>query len=299
MQRRIYFELVCFGCKMNLVIMKYCPKCGRNYYEDDISFCLEDGAVLSTHEIKPFYQNPVSFELPESDKLQSKSKLPIIIVILMLLFFGFLVGLGGVVFLYLSSSKIETANRRQQNENSAQFQVPNQDNKQVPENFNLDNPIKQIDEDKSKEDLKVYKESEDSSLDVSNKNETDKDKKDLEVYKGAENLEFKILTGKYSGTAVNQIGNRMSISLDLVQNGSLLSGRVSFKPPFVGSGKITFGYTDGKKVSFTSYNSEYMITIQWEGEIKGNKIVGNYVGSTTDPRIVPNPEYATWQVRKR
>ncbi|MFV0389985.1 MAG: hypothetical protein ACK5NT_14680 [Pyrinomonadaceae bacterium] len=77
--------------------MKICPKCKKEYADDSLNFCLDDGSLLSVYEASPTPQ-PVAATVP-AEPPAGKSKRTVFIVLGILLGVGFLCTLGafGVV----------------------------------------------------------------------------------------------------------------------------------------------------------------------------------------------------------
>ncbi len=290
--------------------MKYCPKCGRSY-TDDIVFCYEDGTQLSSsfsgqisspQNLQPTLpslgrQDIPSLSVPTVERTgqRSSSKVLWIVGSLLLTALVFFIGLAVAAYYLLRPSNNvvdvnsntnknvnQTLANKGENVTNSSFQSNSQQNKNANSNLsNTGNTNTNAVNNKA-----------------TNSNENNKSDEEKEEDAASDKTYEQTITGTHSGKAVNQLGHSMPITLKLVQKGNLITGSVVFAKPYVGSGKITSGRIDGNRISFVSYNRTYDITVRWEGEIKGNVIKGKYTATTSNPFVTPNPEYATWSVKK-
>jgi len=310
--------------------MKWCPKCGRSY-DDEMSFCLEDGTVLSSsmHRIPQETQVTVVSNLGvPADRKAADTKKLVIVSVVIFLFLAFAGVLG--LFFFASSwigknepannkgqelSSLKDSNSKQKTESDVNSnKVSKNDKESLDEEESLDNgelgkDKEKIEDNLNSKDKKVSKREdfvedlEDDKSGVTSKKDLDSDqskvdRKIVEREKSAK--EEKSLSGSYSGSAMNlSVGKSGRISIEISQRGNDIGGWVNIAKPFAGSGKMISGYTDGKSISFTSYDGVNGVTIYWEGKIKGNVIEGTYTASTTNPYVYPNPQYGTWRVKRK
>lgn len=276
--------------------MKLCPKCGRSY-TDDIYFCLEDGLPLSEQEFPKQTEATVLSSARLHHGRGSSKKTILVVVGLLIAFLLFSSAFGLFAFFLLKNFESKPTS------NSAVSSSGNNVNRsfsRLDENSLSDTEEKDKNQKARLEENSDDQIEEESLQSESTETQEDKTKYFLEEPQSETKSDERILTGKYSGSVRNQtVGGSSGLTLQLVQNGSSISGKVSIAKPAVGSGSIISGVIEGGKISFVSYNKKHDVTIYWEGELKGNSIHGTYVASTSSPYIYPNTQYGTWSVRRK
>jgi hypothetical protein len=85
------------------------------------------------------------------------------------------------------------------------------------------------------------------------------------------------VSGTYRGSVFNKtVGQSGSLRIVLNQDASgKITGTVNVTGHLIGSGLLE-GYTDGKKVGFTSVEQSTGMLITWEGAIQDRAIAGDY-----------------------
>lgn len=319
--------------------MKQCPKCGRQYTDDISFCLEDGSYLPATQDKPDFLLNTQQTlfsaasqtQLGSSppDTLKNKNNLPLIIgglIIGLLLIVGFA---GGMLLLFVSSKSgssntnqsvqagLTNGNQKSDNSSNKSSQITDTTNSKLSntdrtgsndsknETASSDSESSKIRE-QNRADSKVGEDKKSSAADLDNgveKNDAGdtkvsstkgKDKKTPDQTREAEPL-----SGVYYGSMLNQVGMNMRLTIQINQKGSVIGGRVTVAKPYVGSGPIVSGYTDGENISFTSYNRQYQITINWQGRISGNSISGEFTASSPNPYVYPNPSYGYWQTRRR
>ncbi len=319
--------------------MKQCPKCGRQYTDDISFCLEDGSYLPATQDKPDFLlntQQTLFSSAPQTqpgslapDTLKTKNNLPLIIgglVIGLLLIVGFA---GGILLLFVSSKSsnsnnnqsvqagLTNGNQKSDNSSNKSSQITDTTNSKLSngnkgesndsksETASSDSESSKVKE-RSEEDSKVREDKKSSAADSDNEAEKSDDEdtkmsstKREEKKTSDQDREAGPLSGVYYGSMQNQVGMNMGLTIRINQRGSVIGGRVTVAKPYVGSGPIVSGYTDGKNISFTSYNRQYQITINWQGRISGNSIGGEFTASSPSPYVYPNPSYGYWQTRRR
>ncbi|GIU81302.1 MAG: hypothetical protein D6687_09720 [Acidobacteria bacterium] len=290
--------------------MKRCPKCGRSYYDEGINFCLDDGTPLfssSQTAVSQETQMTVVSGLNASGssigKTSNKTKIILLVGFLATVFLLFVVGVGALLFYFASTADGTGAGIS----NTRQPKAQQPSNSRLSDDNNTQDRLADEEVSKQEEAASDENSSDDRSSDVEQaENEANEEKADVDTIETEKELvededknETNSLEGKYVGSATNLTFNQTTgLSIRISQNGSTIGGRVNVSKPALGSGNIISGYTDGKNISFVSYDSKNDITIYWEGRIKKNSMEGSYTATTSNPYLQPNTQYGTWRVRR-
>lgn len=112
----------------------------------------------------------------------------------------------------------------------------------------------------------------------------------------------KSIAGGYTGTVRNESANLTgTLRLILQDAGGVLTGNAVVTDGLEGSGPLT-GFSDGRRIAFTSTEPSTGITFAWEGLIAGDRISGTYVVSIPMALRVKRPdlkdEHGTWHVAR-
>ncbi|RMG03688.1 MAG: hypothetical protein D6735_08050 [Acidobacteria bacterium] len=319
--------------------MKQCPRCGRQYTDDISFCLEDGSYLPATQDKPDFLldtQQTLFSSAPQTqpgslapDTLKKKNNLPLIIgglIIGLLLVVAFA---GGILLLFVSSKSgssntnqsvqagLTNGNQKSDNSSNKSSQITDTTNSKLSsgnrserndsenEAANSDSESSKVKErgegdDKIREDKKGSAADSDNEAEKSDAEDTKLPSTKREEKKTSDqDRETGPLSGVYYGSMLNQVGMNMGLTLRINQRGSVIGGKVTVAKPYVGSGPIVSGYTDGINISFTSYNRQYQITINWQGRISGNSISGEFTASSPSPYVYPNPSYGYWQTRRR